>query len=155
MEPRARVGRNRGQQNFTDQELTQFLYGNGDTSAPLDTTKRVLDEILTDFVTELCFEAQRHAQLAGRQKIKLDDIRFACRKHPTYLGKMEHLGNTKNEIDRLRKTFDTSDDKISKSDVKGVDEPLGKEDDNDMDVDVDDEMKPFGSGRSIGKGKGK
>jgi len=135
MEPRARIGRNRGQQNFSDQELGHFLFAHGDSNS-IDPTKRVLDEILTDFITELCFEAHRSAQLSGRQKIKLDDIKFACRKNPTFLGKIEEVFGKKTEIDEARKTLDVADDKVSKSGLKAMEEePLTAADD-DMDLDT-------------------
>jgi len=150
MEPRARVGRNRGQQNFSDQELQHFLYAHGDVPQSLESTKKLFDELLTDFITELCFEAHRSASLSGRQKIKLDDIKFACRKNPIYLGKIEETIQKKVEIEAARKLLDQNDDKITKSNVKALEEePLGDADD-DMDLDT----KTVG-GKSTGTGAGK
>ncbi|KAF4625876.1 hypothetical protein G7Y89_g12286 [Cudoniella acicularis] len=151
MEPRARVGKNRGQQNFTDQELQHFLFAHGDVGdgQSLETTRKVLDELLTDFITEMCFEAARSSQLAGRQKIKLDDIKFACRKNPTYLGKIQEIFGKKEEIDQAKKLVDMNDDKITKSNVKALEEPLGDADDV-MDVD----FRTVG-GKSGGTGTGK
>ncbi|KAG4429611.1 hypothetical protein IFR05_014901 [Cadophora sp. M221] len=148
MEPRARVGKNRGQQNFADQDLQHFLFAHGDTPNSLETTKRVLDELLTDFITELCFEAHRSAQLSGRQKIKPDDIKFACRKNPEYLGKINETFNKKTQIEEARKLLDQNDDKITKSNVKAMEEPLGDADDDDID------SRTVG-GRSNGTGAGK
>lgn len=145
MEPRARVGKNRGQQNFSDQELQLFLFAHGDVANSLEPTKKVLDEIITDFITELCFEAHRSASLAGRQKIKLDDVRFACRKNPLYLGKIQEMLDKKTEIDNTRKLIDSNDDKITKSTVRALEEPL-----NDLDDDVDMDMG--NKGKSFGKG---
>ncbi|RDL38109.1 uncharacterized protein BP5553_05542 [Venustampulla echinocandica] len=149
MEPRARVGKNRGQQNFSDQELQHFLFAYGDVHQSLDTTRKVFDELLTDFITELCFEAARSAQLAGRQKIKLDDIKFACRKNPIYLGKIEEVMSKKEEIDKAKKLVDVNDDKITKSGVKALEEPLG-----DADDDADADARTVG-GKSSGTGAGK
>jgi len=145
MEPRARVGKNRGQQNFTDQELQSFLFAHGDFQQSLEPTKKVLDELITDFITELCFEAHRSASLAGRQKIKLDDIIFACRKNPLYLGKIEEMLDKKKDIDQTRKLINPDDDKIAKSAVKALEEELTAADD---DVDQDVASKP---GKSFGK----
>ncbi|KAH8596422.1 putative transcription initiation factor TFIID subunit 13 [Bisporella sp. PMI_857] len=145
MEPRARIGRNRGQQQFSDQELQHLLFGHGDTAVSLDTTKKVLDELITDFITEMCFEAHRAAQLAGRQKIKLEDVKFACRKNPIYLGKIEEIFGKKEEIDKARKTLDVNDDKITKSNMKALEEPLG-----DADDDKDFDVRTAG-GRSTGR----
>jgi len=153
MEPRARIGKTRGQQSFTDGELQHFLYAHGDSHPSLDPTKRVLDEILTEFITEICFEAGRAAQVAGRQKTKLDDIKFACRKNPQYLGKIEEIFSKKDDIDRAKKLFNEHDDKLTKANavVRGLDngaatveEPLGAADD-----DVDFEI----GGKSTGSAK--
>ncbi|KFY63698.1 hypothetical protein V496_03765 [Pseudogymnoascus sp. VKM F-4515 (FW-2607)] len=131
MEPRARAAKNRGQQNFTDQELQMLLYAHGDVPNSLPGTIRVLDEMLSDFIIELCFEADRPAQLAGRQKVKLEDFKFACRKDPLKLGKIEEVFERKAEIDAARKAVDVSDDKITKTGVENmVGEELGEADDD-------------------------
>lgn len=146
MEPRARIGKNRGQQAFHDNELKHFLFAHGDTPS-IESTIRVLDELIVDFITEMCFEAHRSAQLAGRQKIKLDDIKFACRKNPAYLGKIEEMFVKKAIIAEARKAVDVTDDKIIQSTAKQmVEEPLGDADD-DMDLEV--------TAKSTGTGAGK
>jgi len=148
MEPRARIGKNRGQQQFSDNELQHFLFAHGDVPQSLDSTKRVFDELLTDFITELCFEASRSAHISGRQKIKLDDIKFACRKNPLYLGKIEETYEKKREIEEARKLLDQNDDRITKSNVKALEEePLGDKDD-----DLDGDSGTIG-GRSTGTGR--
>jgi transcription initiation factor TFIID subunit 13 len=91
-----------------------LLYAHGDVPNSLDSTKKVLDEMLSDFIVELSFEADRAAQLAGRQKVKVDDFKFACRKDPVKLGKIQEVFDKKAEIDAIRKAVDTSDDKITK-----------------------------------------
>ncbi len=108
----------------------------------------MLDELLTDFITELCFEAHRSAQVAGRQKIKLDDIKFACRKNPIYLGKIKEVQDKKAEIDAARKLLDQNDDKITKTNAKVMEEKLGAEDD-DVDMLVDTQ-KRGARGKSAG-----
>lgn len=132
-------------QQLTPSPVQHFLYSYGDVRDSLESTRRVLDELVTDFVTEVCFEASRSAQLAGRQKIKIDDIRFACRKSPIYLGKIQDIQEKKEAIDNARKTLDVNDDKITKSNVKAAMEepPLGDgDDDPDMDTQV-----PRGKGK--------
>ncbi|ESZ95741.1 hypothetical protein SBOR_3848 [Sclerotinia borealis F-4128] len=127
-EPRARAAKNRGQQNFSEAELRHFLHAHGDVKFAIENTTKALDEIVTDFIIELCFEASRAAQIAGRQKVKLDDIKFACRKNPTFLGKITEVFEKKSFIDEAKKTFDATDDKVAKS--GGKFETLGEEDDD-------------------------
>jgi transcription initiation factor TFIID subunit 13 len=130
--------------------VSSFLHSHGDVQQPLELTKKVLDELLTDFITETCFEAHRSAQLAGRQKIKLDDIKFACRKNPRYLGKIEETLDKKVYIDASRKLIDGNDDKITKSSMKAMEEePLGADDD-----DAETELKGV-AGRSKNTGSKK
>ncbi|KAF7946274.1 hypothetical protein EAE96_009276 [Botrytis aclada] len=139
-EPRARAAKNRGQQNFTEAELKSFLHAHGDVHHALETTTKTLDEIVTDFIIELCFEASRAAQIAGRQKVKLDDIKFACRKNPAFLGKITEVFEKKMFIDEAKKTFDATDDKLTKSSGGKV-ETLGEEDD------VEDSVTVINKGR--------
>jgi transcription initiation factor TFIID subunit 13 len=113
--------------------VQMLLYAHGDVPNSLDTTKKVLDEILSDFIIDLCFEADRPAQLAGRQKVKLEDFKFACRKDPIRLGKLEEVFAKKAEIDAARKAVDVNDDKITKASLEammGTEEPLGEADDD-------------------------
>lgn len=111
-------------------------------------------------MVEMCFEAHRYfsspislsiflflktldltdcvlcsaAQVAGRQKIKLDDIKFACRKNPTYLGKIHDVIDKKDGIDKARKTLDVNDDKIIKTGGKAIEEDLGEVDDVELET---------------------
>jgi transcription initiation factor TFIID subunit 13 len=110
--------------------VNHFLFAHGDTQPSLPGTTRLLDELLTDFITEICFEASRSASLSGRQKIKLDDIKFACRKNPLYLGKIEEVFEKRDVIDKARKALDPNDDKIVKGKGKGLVEELGVADDD-------------------------
>ncbi|KAA8571511.1 hypothetical protein MFRU_016g00040 [Monilinia fructicola] len=128
-EPRARAAKNRGQQNFSEAELKHFLHAHGDVPHALEGTIKCLDEIVTDFIIELCFEASRAAHIAGRQKVKLDDIKFACRSNPAFLGKITEVFEKKSFIDEAKKTFDATDDKLTKSSGGKV-ETLGEEDDD-------------------------
>lgn len=43
---------------------------------------------------------------------------------------MEEILSKKNEIDKARKTLDVTDDKINKSNLKAMEEPLGEADDD-------------------------
>ncbi len=110
-----------------------LLYAHGDVPTSLPSAIRVLDEIITDYIIELCFEADLPAQLASRQKVKLEDFKFAVRKDPTKLGKIEEVFERKAEIDAARKAVDVSDDRVEKGAVSrlGVrEEELGDQDDD-------------------------
>jgi transcription initiation factor TFIID subunit 13 len=136
MEPRARAGKNVGKMNFGHNERTspafsprstvyvlsniptvaQLLYGHGDVRAPLNETVRVLDEILTEFIQGVSFEATRAAQHAGRQKVKFEDFEFAMRRNPDYMGKIQEMFEKKKEIEAARKGFNIEDQLMKDTD---------------------------------------
>ncbi|KAL2131472.1 hypothetical protein VTI74DRAFT_4983 [Chaetomium olivicolor] len=116
MEPRARAGKNVGKMNFGHNELAQLLYGHGDVRAPLNETVRVLDEILTEFIQGVSFEATRAAQHAGRQKVKFEDFEFAMRRNPFYMGKIQEVFEKKKEIEAARKGFSIEDQLMKDAD---------------------------------------
>ncbi|KAL2116399.1 hypothetical protein VTJ04DRAFT_8567 [Mycothermus thermophilus] len=116
MEPRARAGKNVGKMNFSHSELSQLLYGHGDVRMPLPETVRVLDEILTEFIQNVSFEAARAASHAGRQKVKFEDLEFAMRRNPWYMGKVHEMFEKKREIEAARKGFNIEDQLMKDAD---------------------------------------
>ncbi|KAG8669092.1 hypothetical protein FPOAC2_08407 [Fusarium poae] len=114
MEPRARAGKNVGKMNFSHAELAQLLYAHGDVQNPLPETVRVLDEILTDFMQSIAFEATRAANYSGRQKIKYEDFEFAFRKNPAFLGKVQEVFEKQREIKKAREILRDGEDEIMK-----------------------------------------
>jgi len=143
MEPRARAAKNVGKMNFSVNDLSMILFAHGDVREPLPETVRVFDEILTDFMQSIAFEAARAAQYSGRQKIKYEDFEFAFRKNPTFLGKVQETFEKSKEIKRVRDIMQTDESALAKEVAeeeraqarnagksKAVDEELGEADDD-------------------------
>lgn len=103
--------------NFGYGELRQLLYGGGDTREPLPDTMRLLDEIATDFIQGLSFEAARVAHYAGRQKIKYEDFEFALRRNPLFLGKVREMFEMSKEVKDARKMPGIGEGNLGKADV--------------------------------------
>lgn len=78
---------------------------------------RVLDEMLTDFIIELCHTAALSAQLAHRAKIKVDDFKFALRKDARKLGRAVQMSDLKKSIEKQRQVL--KDDVVADGIVKG------------------------------------
>lgn len=94
-------------------------------SEPLPETVRVLDEIVTDFVLEMCHTAAQYASYSRRQKIKVDDFRFALRRDPNKLGRVQELLRMERELKEARKAFDQNDDQVGalkEAGKKGLDD---------------------------------
>lgn len=78
-------------------------------------TVRVLDEIITDFMQSIAFEATRAANYSGRQKIKYEDFEFAFRKNPNFLGKVQEVFEKQKEIKKARELLkDGGEDEVMK-----------------------------------------
>ncbi|KIH91423.1 hypothetical protein SPBR_01969 [Sporothrix brasiliensis 5110] len=120
MEPRARAGKNVGKMNFGYGELRQLLYGGGDARDPLPETMRVLDEIATDFIQSLSFEAARIGQYSGRQKIKYEDFEFALRRNPLFLGKVREMFEMSKEVKDARKMPGIGEGNMGKADINDL-----------------------------------
>ena len=86
-----------------------LLTAHGDSKTPLPETIKVLDEIATEFIQGLAFEATRLAYHAGRQKVKFEDFQFAMRRNPDLLGKVHEMMDKKVELAAARRAFDTND----------------------------------------------
>lgn len=117
-------------------------------SEPLPETVRVLDEIVTDFILELCHGAAQVAHHARRQKIKVDDFRFALRRDPNKLGRVQELLRMERELKEARKAFDSNDDQVAKDAKKGAAAAAAA-------LDEDEAISVSGGGSKKGKGKGK
>lgn len=98
--------------------VAQLLYAHGDVKNPLPETVRVLDEILTDFMQSIAFEAARAAHYSGRQKMKYEDFEFAFRKNPAFLGKVQEVFEKQKEIKKAREILRDGEDEIMKDAVE-------------------------------------
>ncbi|KAI6085090.1 TFIID-18kDa-domain-containing protein [Hypoxylon rubiginosum] len=148
MEPRARAGKNVGKETFNRKEVSSLLYAYGDVEDPLPDTMRVLDEIVTEFLDGICFEASRHAQVAGRQKLKFDDFEFALRRNPQYLGRVRSMIEKRQEIKEARQGFNEDETAVAKDAAKDAAAPTTSgtaRDDALDDLDEDEDLEYLNS----------
>ncbi|EPE03782.1 transcription initiation factor tfiid subunit [Ophiostoma piceae UAMH 11346] len=158
MEPRARAGKNVGKMNFGFGELRQLLYGSGDAREPLPETMRLLDEIATDFIQSLSFEAARIGHYSGRQKIKYEDFEFALRRNPLFLGKVREMFEMSKEVKDARKMPGIGEGNLAKADINdlaklGEEEAQDKNDKGDK-IDKGDGSHAAGNSKKRAKGDG-
>ncbi|KAI0181801.1 TFIID-18kDa-domain-containing protein [Hypoxylon sp. FL1284] len=144
MEPRARAGKNVGKETFNRKEVASLLYAYGDVEDSLPDTVRVMDEMLTEFLDGVCFEASRHAQVAGRQKLKFDDFEFALRRNPQYLGRVRTMIEKRQEIKEARSNFKEDETAVARDHVDDDDVAAApaniKRDDGLAELDEDEEL---------------
>jgi hypothetical protein len=82
-----------------------MLFAFGDAAAPLSSTARALDDAVTDFVVDLCHDAEARARTAGRSKVKVDDFTFALRGDRAKVGRVQELAELERYIRRERQSF--------------------------------------------------
>jgi len=104
---------------------------------------RALDEIVTDFIIETCHQASRSASYSNRQKIKVDDFKFAIRGNEAMLGRVQELLGMDKELREARKQFDIPEGKAGLEKGKGGKEGRGR-----------GRGRPRGSGREGRVGRG-
>lgn len=103
-----RTAARRQRQPLFANDLKALLYAFGDVDTPYVETVGVLEDILQEYLAAICAEAARMARAAGRNKIKVDDFKFALRNDPRKLGRVEKLLVLQKEFDAARKEYDYS-----------------------------------------------
>lgn len=116
-EPRQRA-RQKGQQ-FATADLEAYLAAFGDDFNPLHETVKTLDEIITDYIIETCHAAAQCAAYSHRQKIKVDDFKFALRKDPKKLGRVTELLQMEKDIRRARKIAEVDEESVMRGEGEG------------------------------------
>ncbi|KAK9468188.1 transcription initiation factor IID, 18kD subunit-domain-containing protein [Lipomyces arxii] len=92
-----------------------LMYAYGDVPNPTVESVNVLEDILTDYIVDMCHEASRLARTTNRNKVRIDDFKFALRKDYVKLGRVDELQRMSKEIREARKTFDDSEGKSFKT----------------------------------------
>lgn len=67
---------------------------------------------MTDFIIELCHAAARSASVSRRQKIKVEDFKWAVRGDELMLGRVRELLGMDKELKEARKQFSTDEGKV-------------------------------------------
>ncbi|ETN40335.1 uncharacterized protein HMPREF1541_04611 [Cyphellophora europaea CBS 101466] len=108
---------------------------------PFPETLRVLDEIVTDFIIEVCHEAVDHATFEGRHKVNPQDITFVFRNDKAMLGRMRAMSSKSRVIKEQRKMAD--------------DKPMGEKMTVDQLMELGEAAGEEGTGKGKGRGKGR
>ncbi|BGP16560.1 hypothetical protein JCM10213_000528 [Rhodosporidiobolus nylandii] len=84
-------------------DLAPMMYGFGDDN-PAPDTINVMEELVIEHITDMCIQA--HQISTNRGKIKVDDFRFALRRDPKKLARLDELLFMQEEIARARRGFE-------------------------------------------------
>ncbi|KAG7193243.1 Transcription initiation factor TFIID subunit 13 [Scheffersomyces spartinae] len=141
-------GKRKRKQRLFLKDVAQLLWALGDPSPSNEATITALDDILVEWVVDLCHKLQRYAKAHGRTRVKMDDVPFTLRNDPAKLARFQHLTEQIVRILEARRLFD--DDKFNKDKRPHdeYDDEIGDEDDgDDLDHETEAPMKKDGRGR--------
>lgn len=118
--------------NLFSKDVSSLLYAYGDVPQPMQSTVHCLDEIVAQYLVDVCSSASHVAVNSQRNKVKLEDFKFALRKDQVKLGRAEELIATNKVITEAKKQFNETDNSSLKR-IRGRDQ-----DDDESGIDEED-----------------
>ncbi|KAG9019636.1 hypothetical protein FRB90_011982 [Tulasnella sp. 427] len=106
-------------------DLRNMMYGFGDDPNPAPDTVNVMEEILMEFIADVCATSLKTSR---KHTIKLEDLRRALSRpaDSKKLARMEELLFMQEDIKRARAQFDPADESVAKEMIP--EEDVGEED---------------------------
>lgn len=83
-----------------------MMYGFGDVRNPRPDSVELLEDMVLEYITDLCLQASQSGSLRPNGKIKTDDFLFALRKDPAKLSRAQELLVLNDDLIKARKVFD-------------------------------------------------
>ncbi|CAB4252983.1 similar to Saccharomyces cerevisiae YML098W TAF13 TFIID subunit (19 kDa) [Maudiozyma barnettii] len=123
--------------NLFSKDVSSLLYAYGDVPQPLLSTTHCLDEVVAQYLVDVCTSAVNVSHNSNRNKVRLEDFKFALRKDPIKLGRAEELIATNKVITEAKKQFNETDNSSLKR-FRGQNGEEEDEDDGDDDNEQDD-----------------
>jgi transcription initiation factor TFIID subunit 13 len=84
-----------------------MMYGFGDDPNPRQESVDLIEDLVMEYIVQLCQEALNTANVSG-SKVKIEDFLFVLRKDEKKLRRAEELLYRFDELQRARKAFDTT-----------------------------------------------
>ncbi|SMN20470.1 similar to Saccharomyces cerevisiae YML098W TAF13 TFIID subunit (19 kDa) [Maudiozyma saulgeensis] len=125
--------------NLFSKDVSSLLYAYGDVPQPLLSTTHCLDEVVAQYLVDVCTSAVNVSQNSNRNKVRLEDFKFALRKDPIKLGRAEELIATNKVITEAKKQFNEADNSSLKR-FRGQNGEEEEEEDGEEDNEQDDNV---------------
>ncbi|ODV79113.1 TFIID-18kDa-domain-containing protein, partial [Suhomyces tanzawaensis NRRL Y-17324] len=117
-------------------DIEYLLYALGDRPVSSDATVLCLDDIMVEFLVDLCHEVMGYSKSQGRSRVKMNDLVFAFRNDPLKLARFEYINKQNYRIQKAKKMFE---EKTGNFDEEGGGLGGGGMEDNSDEDDDDDE----------------
>ncbi|KAI9284565.1 transcription initiation factor IID, 18kD subunit-domain-containing protein [Umbelopsis sp. AD052] len=88
-------------------DLKPMIYGAGDVPQPASDTVALMDDLIIDYITEMCLKAAKVAEPRG--KVKVDDVKFILRKDPKKMARVEELIYMDDHIRKAKQIVDMNE----------------------------------------------
>ncbi|KAI9351868.1 transcription initiation factor IID, 18kD subunit-domain-containing protein [Pilaira anomala] len=85
-------------------DLRLLMYGFGDVPTPASDSIAVMDDLVIDYITEMCQKASGVADTRG--KVRVEDFQFVLRNDAKKLARVEELLYMSEDIRRAKQSFD-------------------------------------------------
>ncbi|KAI7850590.1 transcription initiation factor IID, 18kD subunit-domain-containing protein [Circinella umbellata] len=85
-------------------DLKLLMYGFGDVSNPASDSIAVMDDMVINYITDMCQEAAKVAESRG--KVRVEDFKYVLRKDKKKIGRVEELLYMNDDIRRAKQLFD-------------------------------------------------
>ncbi|KAG9224171.1 hypothetical protein CCMSSC00406_0006839 [Pleurotus cornucopiae] len=92
-------------------ELKNLMYGFGDDRNPASDTVNVMEEILVEFILDVCTQASQHSSSNRKARLSIEDLRHVLSRpaDAKKLARMEELLFMQEDIKRARAEFDDNE----------------------------------------------
>jgi transcription initiation factor TFIID subunit 13 len=126
--PITNLKKRRRKQRIFQKDIEALLYGMGDGPILSDQTVGALEDILQEYLMDLCHKTLGYAKSQGRSRIKMNDICFTLRNDPLKLARFQYILEQTYRIERAKKMLDDfGEDKLGNlSDGDDEDDENGK-----------------------------
>ncbi|CAO3641612.1 unnamed protein product [Mucor hiemalis] len=85
-------------------DLRLLMYGFGDVTNPAADSIAVMDDLVIDYITDMCQKASSVAE--NRGKVRVEDFKFVLRNDAKKLARVEELLYMSEDIRRAKQLFD-------------------------------------------------
>ena len=87
------------------EDIARMMYAFGDDEEPYQETVEMMEQMVFESITDVFVKGHK----SQRSRLNVNDVKFALRHNPKMLSRVEELLRKNEEIERMRRQFETND----------------------------------------------
>ncbi|ABN67573.2 TFIID subunit, partial [Scheffersomyces stipitis CBS 6054] len=107
--------RRKRKQRLFQKDIENLLFAMGDRPVSTDMSVLALEEILVEYLSDLCHSTMAYSRSQGRSRIKMNDLAFALRNDPLKLARFQYTIEQSYRIEKAKKMFEENTDAVGAS----------------------------------------